>query len=88
VLTHVHKADYVLVLKDGRIQEEGAYSDLMLKNGTLAQLLNDYGPTGKRADEGYEGPKESANEDTEGKKSEAIAKAADSSNYETMVESG
>jgi len=48
VTHHLHilpKVDYIVVMKNGRIVEQGEYKDLMQRNGELSRLMNVYGDT-------------------------------------------
>jgi hypothetical protein len=39
------------MMKDGEIEEMGTYDELMSKDGSITQLVNEYDPESQRADE-------------------------------------
>ncbi|ORX39512.1 hypothetical protein BCR36DRAFT_416970 [Piromyces finnis] len=48
------KVDYIVVMKNGRIEEQGQYKELLIKNGELARLLKVSGDNESETKENYE----------------------------------
>jgi len=58
------KVDYIIVMKDGRIEEQGEYKELMQRNGELFKLMKAYGDR-ETEDSGIEEEEEEEGEDLE-----------------------
>ena len=50
-VTHLPKADQIIVIKDGRISEIGTYSDLLNHQGAFAELMATYLSNNQNEDE-------------------------------------
>ena len=62
--------DYVYVLDEGVIKEQGTFEELMQNNGTFSKLIKEFGGNQENRDE------EETEEMTEGDKSKAVEKAS------------
>ena len=41
-LTYLPQVDTILVLKDGKVSEQGSYQELLQNNGAFAEILTQY----------------------------------------------
>lgn len=41
-ITYLPKTDYIIVMKDGRVSEQGTYQDLVERKGDFAEFLIEY----------------------------------------------
>ncbi|ORX79967.1 P-loop containing nucleoside triphosphate hydrolase protein [Anaeromyces robustus] len=59
------KVDYVVVMNNGRIEEQGEYKELMQKDGELARLMRAYGDTENENENDNENESESESDNME-----------------------
>jgi len=64
------RVDYIIVMKNGRIEEQGEYNELMQKEGEFARLMHTYGGIDDSDDDMTDKSSESENENENNKKGE------------------
>ena len=68
-LQYLAKTDHIVMLKEGRIHEQGSFEELMAKGGSFADLMRQQGASAMSEEEEPKEPKEPIEEEkAEGKK--------------------